>query len=66
VEVVGALEAGPSLVLAEKFEVDTPGLVVECPADAQQVVHLTWEGGLIKPKYRSANHGIGSLNPVDY
>ncbi len=43
------LEAGPSLVLAERFEVDTPGLVGECPEATQQVVQITWEGGVSGP-----------------
>ena len=41
------LEAGPSLVLAERFEVDAPGIVGECPAPTLQVVQITWELSLI-------------------
>jgi len=44
------LEAGPSLVLAERFTVDTPGLVGECPAATQQVVQITWDGGVSGPE----------------
>ncbi len=43
------LEAGPSLVLAERFEVDAPGIVGECPAPTLQVVQITWEGGVSGP-----------------
>ena len=43
------LEAGPSLVLAERFEVDAPGIVGECPAATLQVVQITWEGGVSGP-----------------
>lgn len=44
------LEAGPTLVLAERFEVDAPGLVGECPTATQQVLQLTWEGGVSGPR----------------
>ena len=44
------LEAGPSLVFAERFEVDTPGLVGECPAATQQVLQITWQGGVSGPR----------------
>ena len=43
------LSAGPQLVLAERFEVDTPGLAGECPVGTTQVVQLTWEGGVSGP-----------------
>ena len=43
------LEAGPSLVLAERFEVDAPGIVGECPTATQQVLQITWEGGVSGP-----------------
>jgi hypothetical protein len=46
---IAPLEAGPSLVLAERFEPTTPGLVGECPQATQQVVQLTWEGGVTGP-----------------
>ena len=46
---VTPLEAGPSLVLAERFEVDAPGIVGECPAATLQVVQITWEGGVSGP-----------------
>lgn len=44
------LEDGPSLLLAERFAPDTPGLAGECPDGTQQVVQLTWEGGVTGPK----------------
>lgn len=43
------LEAGPMLVLAERFEVDAPGLVGECPTATQQVLQITWQGGVSGP-----------------
>lgn len=43
------LAAGPSLVLAERFAPDTPGLAGECPAATKQVVQLTWQGGVTGP-----------------
>ena len=43
------LEAGPTLVLAERFEVDAPGLVGECPTATQQVLQITWQGGVSGP-----------------
>jgi hypothetical protein len=46
---IAPLEAGPSLVLAERFEPTTPGLAGECPPATQQVVQLTWEGGVTGP-----------------
>jgi len=46
---ITALEAGPSLVLAERFAPDTPGLAGECPAATAQVVQLTWQGGVTGP-----------------
>ena len=44
------LAAGPSLVVAERFDPTTPGLAGECPPATQQVVQLTWEGGVTGPK----------------
>ncbi|MEM6929886.1 MAG: hypothetical protein AAF602_23315 [Myxococcota bacterium] len=44
------LDAGPSLVLAERFGPATPGLTGECPPDTQQVVQLTWQGGVTGPR----------------
>ena len=44
------LEAGPSLVLAESYAPDTNGLAGECPAETQQVVQLTWDGGVSGPQ----------------
>jgi hypothetical protein len=46
---VTPLKAGPSLLLAERFAPDTPGLAGECPDDTRQVVQLTWEGGVTGP-----------------
>lgn len=43
------LKAGPSLLLAERFAPDTPGLAGECPEGTAQVVQLTWEGGVTGP-----------------
>ncbi len=43
------LEAGPSLVLAERFAPTTPGLAGECPPATEQVVQLTWQGGVTGP-----------------
>lgn len=43
------LASGPSLLLAERFAPDTPGLAGECPAGTAQVVQLTWEGGVTGP-----------------
>lgn len=48
-EDITLLEAGPSLVLAERFDPDTPGLAGECPEETLQVVQLTWEGGVSGP-----------------
>jgi hypothetical protein len=47
---VTALEAGPSLVFAEWFAPNTPGLERECPEEAAQAVLLTWEGGVTGPQ----------------
>ena len=49
-EKVTALESGPSLVLAEHFAPDTPGLAGECPEQTLQAVQLTWEGGVTGPQ----------------
>ena len=49
IEKVTALASGPSLVLAERFALDTPGLEGECPEAAAQAVMLTWEGGVTGP-----------------
>ena len=51
------LEAGPSLVLAERFDPDVRGLEGECPGGTAQVVQLTWEGGVSGP------HGAALGNP---
>ena len=48
-DVVTPIVAGPSLVLAERFSPDTPGLVGECPDRTSQVVQLTWQGGVTGP-----------------
>ena len=45
-EQITALEDGPSILLAERFAPDTPGLAGECPEGTKQVVQLTWEGGV--------------------
>ncbi|MEL6183568.1 MAG: hypothetical protein AAFU79_03020 [Myxococcota bacterium] len=47
---VTPLEDGPSLLLAERFAPDTPGLAGECPTGTQHVVQLTWEGGVTGPE----------------
>jgi hypothetical protein len=49
-EEVTALASGPSLVLAERFAPNTPGLEGECPEEAEQAVMLTWEGGVTGPQ----------------
>ncbi len=43
------LAAGPAVVLAERFAPNTPGLAGECPEATQQVVQLTWQGGVTGP-----------------
>lgn len=43
------LEGGPSLVLAERYDPNTPGLAGECPAQASQVVQMVWGGGVTGP-----------------
>lgn len=45
-EQVTPLSGGPELVLAERFEPDTAGLVGECPEGTKQVIQLTWNGGV--------------------
>lgn len=49
-DAITPLEVGPSLVLAERFAPDAVGLAGECPATAQQVVQLVWEGGVTGPQ----------------
>ena len=49
-EVVTALEAGPSLVLAERLAPGVSGLDGECPEETAQAVLLTWEGGVSGPR----------------
>ena len=49
-ERITPLEDGPSLLLAERFSPETPGLSGECPSGTKQVVQLTWEGGVTGPK----------------
>ena len=51
-EQITPLAAGPELVLAERFAPDTSGLAGECPDGTQQVVQMTWAGGV---------HGVGHL-----
>ena len=48
-ENVTELAAGPSLVLAERFAPDKPGLQDECPEQTAQAIQLTWEGGVTGP-----------------
>ena len=48
-ETITPLEAGPSLVLVQRFDPDTPGLAGECPDDTLQVVQMTWDGGVSGP-----------------
>ena len=54
-EEITPLEAGPRVVLAERFAPNTDGLAGECPNDTAQVVQLTWEGGVTGP----ANAALG-------
>lgn len=49
-DAITPLQAGPSLVLAERFAPDTAGLAGECPAGTAQVVQLVWEGGVTGPQ----------------
>ncbi|MDF1521929.1 MAG: hypothetical protein P1P87_03810 [Trueperaceae bacterium] len=49
-DAITPLEAGPSLVLAERFDPDTVGLTGECLTGTQQVVQLVWEGGVTGPQ----------------
>ncbi len=46
---VTPLSDGPSLVLAERYDASSPGLVGECPDATTQVVQLTWSGGVSGP-----------------
>ena len=48
-EDVTPLEAGPDLVLAERYLPDNPGIGGECPSDSAQVVQLVWGGGVSGP-----------------
>lgn len=45
-DTITPLEAGPSLVLAQRYDPATVGLAGECPPDTIQVVQMTWEGGV--------------------
>jgi hypothetical protein len=49
-DTITPLEAGPSLVLAQRFDPATVGLAGECPTDTIQVVQMTWEGGVSGPE----------------
>ncbi len=49
-ETITRLEAGPSLVFAEYFSLDTFGLSGECPSESRQAILLTWEGGVTGPQ----------------
>lgn len=46
---VTALESGPSLVFAERFAPNNPGLEGECSERTTQAILLTWEGGVTGP-----------------
>jgi len=48
-DTVTPLEAGPLIVLAERFDADAEGLAGECPTGTTQIVQLTWEGGVSGP-----------------
>lgn len=48
-DTITPLEAGPSVLLAERFDPNTAGLSGECPAGTEQVVQLTWDGGVTGP-----------------
>ena len=48
-EDVTPLEAGPDLVLAERYLPDNPGIGGECPPDSTQAVQLVWGGGVSGP-----------------
>lgn len=50
IEAIVALGEGPRLALAERFAPDTPGLAGECPDGTEQVVQLTWQGGVSGPQ----------------
>jgi len=47
---VTSLESGPSLVLAELFAPDTPGLAGKCPEQSSQAIQLVWQGGVTGPQ----------------
>lgn len=49
-EKVTALAEGPSLVLAERFAPNTPGLEGKCLEGTAQAIQLTWEGGVTGPQ----------------
>jgi hypothetical protein len=49
-EEVTALDAGPSLVLAEWFVPSAPVLEGEYPDETVQILLLTWEGGVTGPQ----------------
>ena len=48
-ETITPLENGPSLLLAQRFAPDTPGLEDECPGGTSQAIQLVWEGGVTGP-----------------
>jgi hypothetical protein len=50
IEDVTTLADGPSLVFAERFAPNVPGLEGECPDNTAQAVLLTWEGGVTGPQ----------------
>lgn len=49
IETITPIASGPSLVFAERFKPDTPGLERECPKATRQALLLTWEGGVSGP-----------------
>jgi hypothetical protein len=48
-DTITPLENGPSLLLAQRFAPNTPGLEDECPSGTSQAIQLVWEGGVTGP-----------------
>jgi hypothetical protein len=48
-EDIAPFSLGPTLVLAERYLPDNPGLDGDCPAETEQVVQLVWSGGVTAP-----------------
>ncbi len=46
---VTRLEAGPRIVLAERFSPGAPGIAGECPQGTSQVIQMVWAGGVSGP-----------------